>query len=418
MTVDDFAEAVERKARENAAKKARVGKAGWIKKCILSAFGKPLPVLANAMTALRHDPALKDCFVFDEMLRASMLVVPLPGQIDFTTVRPVTDSDVGIVQEYLQQAGLARIGRDIVHQAVDLRAEESAYHPVANYLNSLVWDGVPRLNTWTSVYLGTENSEYTSAVGRMALIQMVARILESGCKADYMLVLEGPQGVMKSSACRVFGGEWFSDNLPDVTEGKDVSQHLRGKWLIEIAEMSALNRAESAALKAFVTRTAERYRPSYGRREVIEPRQCVFFGTTNKSAFLRDETGGRRFWPLKVGEIDIVGLEADRDQLFAEAVLLYRAGIPWWPDADFERKYIAPEQESRFEADPWEEYITSFLVDKTRVTVGQLAGMLDVRTPRLGTVERNRITAVLERLGWQRIRDYRGRAWIRGNHVA
>jgi predicted P-loop ATPase len=177
--------------------------------------------------------------------------------------------------------------------------------------------------------------------------------------------------------------------------------------------MHAMGRAEAAQLKAFITRQEERYRPSYGRREVIEKRQCVFVGTTNRETYLRDETGGRRFWPVKVGRIDIDALSFDRDQLFAEAVELYRTGVAWWPDKDFESRHIAPEQSDRYEADAWEDSIGEYLGINSKVTVGQVAReALHIETPRIGTAEQRRIAAALSQLGWTRQKQtWDGKRW-------
>jgi len=382
----------------------------WLAECVVGQTGSPLPILANVLIALRA--VMPQAFAYDEMLRAAMLMESPKGESAFKP-RPVRDVDVGVVQERLQRLGLKRISKDVMHQAVDVRAHECPFHPVRDYLCALVWDRKLRLSNFLSVYFGAEANEYTKKIGEMFLISMVARIFEPGSKVDHMLVFEGPQGSLKSSACSVLGGPWFSDNLPDVTAGKDVALHLNGKWLIEVAEMHAMGRAEAALLKAFITRTTERYRPSYGRKEVIEPRQCVFIGTTNREAYLRDETGGRRFWPVKVGAIDIDALVRDRDQLFAEAVVLHREGKRWWPDKDFERECIMPEQAARYEADAWEENITNYLNDKTRVTVGQVArDALHIETARIGTQEQRRIATALEQLGWRRLpKDWQGNRW-------
>jgi predicted P-loop ATPase len=190
----------------------------------------------------------------------------------------------------------------------------------------------------------------------------------------------------------------------------------RGKWLIEVSEMHAMDRTETARLKAFITRTTERYRPSFGRREVIEERQNVFIGTTNRDTYLRDETGGRRFWPVMTGVIDVHAVARDRNQLFAEAVVQFRAGEHWWPDKNFERDHIMPQQVLRYEADAWEETIDTFLEAHSKVTISQIArDALGIETPRIGTAEQRRIAAALEQLHWKRLKkDWRGRRyWIK-----
>jgi predicted P-loop ATPase len=167
-------------------------------------------------------------------------------------------------------------------------------------------------------------------------------------------------------------------------------------------------------LKSFITRDTERYRPSYGRLEVIEPRQCVFIGTTNREAYLRDETGGRRFWPIKTGEIDATALAADRDQLFAEVVVRFRAGERWWPNRKFEQEHIVTEQTSRYEGDAWEDPIREYINDQERVTIGQIAqGALCIETPRVSTSDQRRIAAVLELFGWYRAKREAGARWWR-----
>jgi predicted P-loop ATPase len=387
----------------------------WLDGCMSDERGRIVPNLANILVALRSAPELSDAIGYDEMLQTSVLLKAFPIAPGGTAAsgglvpRPIRDTDVSQLQDFLQHEGMPKIASETVHQAVDQRARECAFHPVRDYLDQLLWDGVDRLDNWLALYLGADPSPFVSEVGRMFLVAMVARIFDPGCKADYMLVLEGAQGAGKSRACRALAGDWFSDSLPDIHH-KDAKEHLRGKWLIEVAELSAIGKADAEALKAFISRPVERFRAAYGRKEVSEPRQCVFVGTTNKSVYLKDETGARRFWPVKVGRIRGEDLERDRDQLLAEAVGAYRSGAQWWPDTAFEREHIRPEQARRFEADAWEETICDFISSRSRVSITQVArDALGLEVGRIGTAEQRRIAAVLIDRGWISGRNSKGR---------
>jgi predicted P-loop ATPase len=387
-------------------KRESAARPDWLAGALVDDRDRITPNLANVLLPLRLAPELREAFAFDEMARLTTLICKLPGAQSADSgpdkyPRPLRDSDVSRTQEWVQLNGLPKIGGDVTHQAIDQRARERSFHPIREYLESLIWDHQPRLDRWLTYYLGVDSSSYASAIGRMFLIAMTARIFKPGCKADHMLVMEGDQGSLKSTACYVLAGDWFSDCLPDIRDDRVASQHIRGKWLLEISELSSIGRAESEALKAFISRTTERYLARYGRNEVIEPRQCVFVGTTNKSAYLKDETGARRFWPVKVGSIDLEALQHDRDQLFAEATYRYHAGERWWPDSEFEREHIKPQQDDRFEIDAWEEAIVGYVAPLAEVRLsGVASNALNMEIRNIGTADRNRIVAILTKLGF------------------
>jgi len=187
----------------------------WQHDLIRSETGKAIPNLANALLVLRNDEAFADMFALDEMLCAPVLLRPLGYEPDFKS-RAMSDVDVGLLQEKLQQIALLRLSKDTAHQAVEIVAYQRRFHPVRDYLNGLVWDGTARLHTWLVDYIGAEPSPYIKKIGTMFLVSMVARIFTQGCKTDHMLVIEGPQGELKSTACQALGGDWFSDHLPDM----------------------------------------------------------------------------------------------------------------------------------------------------------------------------------------------------------
>ena len=387
---------------------------GWRDDLMLDKTGGILSNVKNALTMLQGDPRLADVLAYDEMQRATILLRAVGDRMRGEFPRRPSDADVTQIQAFLQRAGLAHISKDATWQAIEARAQDNRQHPLRNYLDGLAHDGVARVETWLTRYCGAEDTPVNRAIGRMFLIQMVARAMQPGCQADAMLVLEGKQNQGKSTVCRILGGDWAAGNLPDMhrSDAVRLSMHLRGKWLIEVPELAGMSKAETGALKAFITQTEELYVPKYGRAEVIEPRSCVFLGTTNDSQYLRDATGGRRFWPVRCGDtFDTAGLARDRDQIFAEAVALYRAGVPWWPSAAT-YSLLQGEQEERYEADIWESDISTWLHGRERATLREVAsGAMGIARDRLGTAEQRRLAAIMRRLGWEQRRTAQDRWW-------
>lgn len=333
--------------------------------------GTPERNEANVITALSFDPTFAGVLAFDEFAQEIVAARPLPWDGTETShPRAWGDADDVRCAEWLQRREI-NVPPVVVSRSVVAVARNIRTHPVRAYLDGLAWDGVPRIDGWTVTHLGAEDTRLHRVVGALWLISAVARIMRPGCKADHMLILEGPQGISKSTALRILASDaWFTDELAELGS-KDAAQQMRGVWVIEMAELDAIGRTEVSRIKAFLTRTTDRYRPPYERYVVTVPRQCVFAGTVNPETYLRDETGNRRFWPVRCGEIDLAALARDRDQLWAEAVTRFNAGDPWW----FEDKELVTlagiAQEARVQGDAWDTLIERWLVSEKRsVNVG------------------------------------------------
>jgi len=241
-------------------------------------------------------------------------------------------------------------------------------------------------------------------VGKRWLISAVARIYKPGCKVDHSLILEGPQGVFKSTGLRFLFTPWFTDALSEIGS-KDSALELRGVWLIELAELDMLARAEVSKIKAYMSRMIDRFRPPYGRVPVSYPRECVFAGTVNNSTYLRDETGGRRFWPVKCGPIDLKGLERDRDQLWVEARDAYHSGARWWLEGKEVIQAATAEQEERYDSDAWHDLMLEWLIGKDTVTITEvLTECLRKARDHWTQTDQNRVSRTLRALKWERFR--------------
>lgn len=288
-----------------------------------------LPSPYNFGLIVRNDPRLADMVRRDAFRGRDCVVGQLPWRTGSEKDPFWNNSDDNGLIDYVSRH-YQLTGKQALLDANDLAMSQRTFHPVREWLESLEWDGVERLDTLLIDYLGAEDNALTRAMTRKHFTAAVARVMRPGCKYDYILTLIGPQGIGKSTLVKIMGGEWFDDSLTSI-EGKEGMEQIRGKWLIEFGELTNYKKSTSEAYKAFISKQEDSYRPAYGRKVEIYPRQCVFFATTNEPAFLKGDTGNRRFWTVECDRIDIMKdvwseLDEERDQLWAEAVHRYRSG--------------------------------------------------------------------------------------------
>jgi predicted P-loop ATPase len=383
----------------------------WRSQLIINDKKKPRAILANAITAFREAPEWSGRLWFDAFHQKAMLRGAAPWMIAAADEEWSSQFDV-LAADWLQHQGI-QVSPDTAAQAIDVVARERRFHPVQEYLGRCKWDGEPRLDTWTVRYLGAEDTPFGRAVAPRWMISAIARVSEPGCKADCALILEGPQGGLKSTALKTLAQPWFTDEVADLGT-KDAALQLAGAWVLELAELDSISRSDVAKIKAFMSRTTDRFRPPYGRRVVEVPRQCVFAGTVNLTEYLRDETGGRRFWPITCGKINIAGLADARDQLWAEARDRYLAEERWWLDTAALDADAREAQRARYQSDAWEPVIGEWLGIRDSVSVAEvLKEGLRLPVERWGQIEANRVARCLRALGWERYQERRGtqREW-------
>jgi len=382
----------------------------WQINLVFNEEGKTKPgVTKNWALYLENHPDMVDVFAWDAFKMRVMLMrcPPWESEGEFKP-RVLQDRDYSEAVMWLETHHMTPKASNIA-AVIQTVAERSSFDNLRDYLEGLAWDGVPRVSQFAAKYLGCRGDNYSPIVSERWLVSSVARGLEPGCKVDTMPILEGPQGLNKSTALSaLYGAEFFTDELSDLGS-KDASMELQGVWCIEIAEMHRFSASETNQVKKFLSRQVDRFRPPYGRSVIDAPRRAIMAGTINPegNAYLRDPTGARRFWPLTCGKIDIAAIKRDRDQLWAEAVHMYKSGVKWWVQQD-ETQIVEAEQEKRTDVDVWMDEIATFVRLLTTISQSEIFEKLNIPKKDLDYRHSQRIGRIMKRLGWSSRRDRRG----------
>lgn len=299
----------------------------WKRELDFTEKGTLVKNINNALLLIENDTALRGAIGYDDFTRRPVTTRPLPWK---ATPGPWSDSDDAALRHHLEHVHSYR-AREDVQDALTIVLQRHTFHPVRDYLDGLTWDGKPRVDRLLVDFMGAEDTEYVRQVTRKWLCAAAARVRSPGCKMDTMLILVGPQGLGKSQffARLARQPEWFSDSMSEFDNKKESMEQLAGKWILEIGELAGMKRADVEGIKTFLSKQADDYRPSYGRRLLSFPRQCVFGGTSNRDDFLQDATGARRFWPVTVKNASRMWAEMTKDyvdQVWAEADAMYAMG--------------------------------------------------------------------------------------------
>ena len=371
----------------------------------LTSKNKPVGSLRNMARVLEQDPHFAGRIRYSIFDSAVLLDGKELRDLDLSTIAIWMDATYGL-----------RGATDNLHRAVTVVAAKNPCHPVRDWLGGLVWDDNRRLDLLLPAYFGAENTPLHRRFGACFLIGACARAFDPGCKLDSILMLIGAQGAGKSEACAALVPvrSWFSDSS-FVIGDKDALINLQGKWIIELAEGDTLRKANNDSAKAFITSRVDRYRTPFARMAEDHPRQVVFVMTGNVDEVLRDPTGARRYWPVRVGDPDLAGLVRDRDQLFAEALVRYRGGEIWHLDG--KSPALLVEAQRAFEVpEAWEAALAPW-VDGQKEPFSVEDAMqlgLNLSVDRWTAQHRQRAGMALSRLGCKKVRprvEGGGRAW-------
>ena len=375
--------------------------------------------LTNAYLILKHAPEWQGVLAFNEF--SSRIEKLKPPPVFGGEAGPWLDVDAGKTLVWLQMVWSLRLRNSLVaEEAARLVAWDARFHPVREWLERMPpWDGQARLPHLLPTVFGTDVNEYTTHIGQSLLVSSVARVFKPGCKVDEMVVLEGGQGLGKSTCiAELFGFDWYLETSEPPTT-KDFYVTMQGHTVVEIGEMQSFSKADINQVKMAITRRDDKYRAPYERHGDSHLRQCVFIGTTNADTYLSDPTGARRFLPVLVHKADIEYIRQWRNELWAEALHLYSTGFKWW---DYPQDIAREEQDARYVEDPWEEIIINYLEGQapqvhypdglwgpinevTTMTLLQHALQMDIA--KMNKPEQRRVAEILRRLGWLKSKQKR-----------